>query len=298
MQEQFSASGGKAVKLVATDTPQFIAGIGELGHARRFRPGPHISPFPPSRSYGNPPHRSKECSTPPTCHLRTCGSSSEIRAHRVGFASLALPARVLKPRYTEIPLFPKTLSSGIARARARAKSPVLDQPYNPRMLTQESVTRTNPGKTGAKPEPGRANGSRNVRGSSPWPVGGLAAIGRMLGRLSRGFLLASRVQVKGVKRMGTIHRLWPVLSVSRLTHDHRADNAPLYGALSVARRVAGACRNYLAGNRGKPPVNRRSNEMAGESVALNPALRERNRNLKGCGLTGLLFLGWHRPCNP
>jgi|HubBroStandDraft_2_1064218.scaffolds.fasta_scaffold15960_4 hypothetical protein len=28
--------------------------------------------------------------------------------------------------------------------------------------------------------------------------------------------------------------------------------------------------------------------MAGESVALNPALRERNRNLKGCGLTGLL----------
>ena len=29
--------------------------------------------------------------------------------------------------------------------------------------------------------------------------------------------------------------------------------------------------------------------MAGESVAINPALRERNRNLKGCGLTGLLF---------
>ena len=38
--------------------------------------------------------------------------------------------------------------------------------------------------------------------------------------------------------------------------------------------------------------------MAGESVALNPAMRERNRNLKGCGLTGLLFLGWHGPCNP
>jgi hypothetical protein len=29
--------------------------------------------------------------------------------------------------------------------------------------------------------------------------------------------------------------------------------------------------------------------MAGESVAINPALRERNRNLKGCGLTGLFF---------
>lgn len=40
------------------------------------------------------------------------------------------------------------------------------------------------------------------------------------------------------------------------------------------------------------------NEMAGESVALNPALRERNRNLKGCGLTGLLFWVGHRPCNP
>jgi hypothetical protein len=38
--------------------------------------------------------------------------------------------------------------------------------------------------------------------------------------------------------------------------------------------------------------------MAGESVALNPALRERNRNLKGCGLTGLLFFGLAWPLQP
>lgn len=38
--------------------------------------------------------------------------------------------------------------------------------------------------------------------------------------------------------------------------------------------------------------------MAGESVALNPALRERNRNLKGCGLTGLLFFGLASPLQP
>ena len=103
----------------------------------------------------------------------------------------------------------------VAHARARVgKIRFFDQPYNPRMLRQESVTRTNPGKAGAKPEPGRANGSRNVRESSPWPLGGLAAMGRMLGRLSKGFLLASPVWVRGAKRMGAIHRLWPVPPVT------------------------------------------------------------------------------------
>jgi hypothetical protein len=219
---------------------------------------------------------------------------------REGFASPAPPSTCLKPRNTEILLFPKTLSRGRARARARAKNPtfrpavqsahvnarkrnpdqpgqsgakpvkqllaltsptwvrglsrvlregarprgaknrekqnscfspkpcqgvahararvgkirLFDQPYNPRMLRQESVTRTNPGKAGAEPEPGRANGSRNVRGSSPWPLGGLAAMGRMLGRLSKGYLLASPVWVRGATRMGAIHRLWPVPPVT------------------------------------------------------------------------------------
>jgi hypothetical protein len=103
----------------------------------------------------------------------------------------------------------------VAHARARVgKIRLFDQPYNPRMLTQESVTRTNPGKAGAKPEPGRANGSRNVRGSSPWPLGGLASMGRMLGRLSKGFQLTSPVWVRGARRMGAIHRLWPVPPVT------------------------------------------------------------------------------------
>jgi hypothetical protein len=111
--------------------------------------------------------------------------------------------------------FPPKLCQVVDHARARVgKIRLFDQPYNPRMLTQESVTRTNPGKAGAKPEPSRANGSRNVRGSSPWPLGGLAAIGRMLGRLSKGFLLASPVWVRGAKRIGAIHRLWPVPTVT------------------------------------------------------------------------------------
>ena len=82
------------------------------------------------------------------------------------------------------------------------------------MLTQESVTRTNPGKAGAKPEPGGAITLRNVRGSSLWPLGGLSAMGRMLGRLSKGFQLTSPVWVKGAKRLGAIHRLWPVQPVT------------------------------------------------------------------------------------
>jgi len=116
MQEQFSASGGKAVKLGPTSM-------------RSASPGP-----------------------PSTC---------------------------LKPRNTEIPLLPKSLSRGTARARARAKSRFFDHPYNPRMLTQLSLTRTNPGKAGAKPESGRASTLPGVYRCSRWPIGGLATMGRM-----------------------------------------------------------------------------------------------------------------------
>ena len=265
------------MKLVATDTPQFVPGIGEIVwqptlSIQRMLHTPHV----------------------PFAHVRFFLSD---RSPSAEFTSPGPPSTCLKPRNTEIPLSPKTLSRGIARARARAKSRffdhalnsahvnarkrnpdqpgqsgakhvkqplaltsptwvrglssvlregasprgaenrekqnscfspkpcqgvvhararvgkirLFDQPYNPRMLTQESVTRTNPGKAEAKPEPGRANTSRNVRGSSPWPLGGLAAMGRMLGRLSKGFLLASPVWVRGAKRMGAIHhRLWPL----------------------------------------------------------------------------------------
>jgi hypothetical protein len=199
------------VKLVAADTSQFIAGIGELGHARRqFSARNAHFPFPPSTKVRQPaPSIQRVLHTPRvSCtHMLFFLSDGSPTA---GFPSLGPPSTCLKPRNTEIPLSPKTLSRGTARARARAKSRSLDQPYNPRMLTQESVTRTNPGKAEAKLEPGRANTLRNVRGSSPWPLGGLAAIGRMLGRLSMGFLFASPVRVKGAKRMGAIHRLWPV----------------------------------------------------------------------------------------
>jgi hypothetical protein len=106
----------------------------------------------------------------------------------------------------------------VAHARARVgKIRLFDQPYNPRMLTQGSVTRTNPDKGEAKPEPGGAITLRNVRGSSLWPLGGLSAMGRMLGRLSKGFQLTSPVWVKGAKRLGAIHRLWlvPVVTGAR-----------------------------------------------------------------------------------
>ena len=135
-------------------------------------------------------------------------------AHWERFASPGPPSTCLKPRNTEIPLFPKTLSRGIARARTRAKSRFFDRPYNPRMLTQLSLTRTNPVKAEANPETGRANTLRDVCRSSRWPFGGMAAMGRLLGRGSKGFQLTSRVRVSGVKRMGTIHRHWRVRAVT------------------------------------------------------------------------------------
>jgi hypothetical protein len=51
-----------------------------------------------------------------------------IEAPRKDSPPLGLLARAIKPRNTEIPLFPKTLSRGTARARARAKSRFFDHP--------------------------------------------------------------------------------------------------------------------------------------------------------------------------
>jgi hypothetical protein len=77
------------------------------------------------------------------------------------------------------------------RARGE-KIRLFDQPYNPRMLTQESVTRTNPDKGEAKPEPGGAN----TFAQCAWVLS-----------------LASR-WTGGHGAMGAIHRLWPVAPVT------------------------------------------------------------------------------------
>jgi hypothetical protein len=142
----------------------------------------------------------------------------------------------------------------IPHTRARVgKIRLFDQPYNPRMLTQESVTRTNSDKAEAKPEPGGANTLRNVRGSSPWSLGGLAAKGRMLGRLSEGFLLASPVWVRGAKGMGAIHRLWPVPSVTGVRACVRGRQLRRVTArcllLDGYRRPAEIISREIAGNR-------------------------------------------------
>jgi hypothetical protein len=124
----------------------------------------------------------------------------------------------------------------VAHARARVgKIRLFDQPYNPRMLTQESVTRTNPAKAEAK--------------------------------------LA--------KRLGAIHRLWPVSAVTNVRACVRGRQLRRVTVRCLFQKLSRGKSREIAGNR-------RFNGMAGESVALNPALRERNRNLKGCGLTGLL----------
>jgi len=165
-----------------------------------------------------------------------------------------MPTWGRKPRKAEFLLFHKTLSRGCpTRARAWDSLRFFDHPYNSRMLTQESVTRTNPGKAEAKPEPRRANTLRNVRGSSPWPLGGLAAMGRMLGRLSKGFLLASPVQAKGAKRMGAIHRLWPVPPVTGMRACVRGRQLRRVTArcllLDGYRRLSDIISREIAGNR-------------------------------------------------
>jgi hypothetical protein len=142
----------------------------------------------------------------------------------------------------------------VAHARARVgKIRFFDQPYNPRMLTQESVTRTNPAKAEAKPEPGGAITLRNVRGSSLWPLGGLSAMGRMLGRLSKRFLLAAPVWVRGAKRMGAIYRLWPGPPVTGMRACVRGRQLRRVTVrcllLDVCRRLSEIISREIAGNR-------------------------------------------------
>ena len=112
------------------------------------------------------------------------------------------------------PASPQNLVKWLPTRARVGKIRFFDQPYNPRMLTQLSLTRTNPGKAEAKLETGGANTLRNVRGSSLWPLDGLSAIRRMLGRLSKGFQLASPVWVRGAKLMGAIRRLWSAPAVT------------------------------------------------------------------------------------
>ena len=120
------------------------------------------------------------------------------------------------------------------------------------MLTQESVTRTNRGKAGAKPEPGRANGSRNVRGFSPWPLGGLATMGHTLGRLSKGLQLTSPVWVGGARRMRAIHRHWPVPAVAGVracVRGRQLRRTVLGPLLDGCRGLAEIISREIAGNR-------------------------------------------------
>jgi len=116
MREQFSASGSKAVKLGLTSIPQ----VSTTGF-------PAMPAF-----YAN---RQMQVDLP-------------IEAPRKHSPPLGLLARAKKPRNTEIPLSSKTLSRGIARARARAKSRFFDHPYNPRMQEHFSTCGGNAVKLG------------------------------------------------------------------------------------------------------------------------------------------------------
>ena len=138
--------------------------------------------------------------------------------------------------------------------RARVgKIRFFDQPYNPRMLTQLSLTRTNPGKAEAKLETGGANTLRNVRGSSLWPLDGLSAMGRMLGRLSKGFQLASPVWVRGAKLMGAIRRLWSAPAVTGVRASVRGRQLRRVSVrcpwLEGYRKVSEIISREIAGNR-------------------------------------------------
>ena len=72
------------------------------------------------------------------------------RSPSAGFTSPGHPSTCLKPRTTEIPLFPKTLSSGIARARARAKSRSFDHPPYSVHVNARKRNPDQPGQSGAE----------------------------------------------------------------------------------------------------------------------------------------------------
>ena len=73
------------------------------------------------------------------------------RPSSAGYASPGPPSTCLKSRNTEIPLFPKTLSRGIARARARAKSRSFDHPLYSAHVNARKRNPDHPGQNGTNP---------------------------------------------------------------------------------------------------------------------------------------------------
>jgi hypothetical protein len=84
------------------------------------------------------------------------------------------------------------------------------------------------------------------------PVG-LAAMERMLGRLSKRCVLASTIRVQGKKRMGTIYRLCPVLAVTEPRARARRSQTRRFTVprqlLDGYRRLAKIISREIAGNR-------------------------------------------------
>ncbi len=125
------------MKLVATDTPQFIPGTGELV----WQPTPSI------QRILHLPHVA-------CAHVRFFLSDRNPSA---GFTSPGHPSTCLKSRTTEIPLFPKTLSSGIARARARAISRSFGHPPYSVHVNARKRNPDQPGQSGGKAGTGWSN---------------------------------------------------------------------------------------------------------------------------------------------
>jgi hypothetical protein len=279
------------VKLVATDTPQFMAGIGELGHPRTpFSARTAHFPFPPFTNLRQPAPSVQRMLQPPdvSCAPVPKGILCNPSNQRKQPLALTSPTwargltRVLresacphgaKNREKQNSCFSTKPCQVVAHARARVgKIRFFDHPYNPRMLTQGSVARTNPDKAEAKAEPGGAN-------TLPWPLGGLAAMGRVLGRRSRGFLLASPVWVSGAKRMGAIHRLWTVPAVTGVRACVRGRQLRRVTvrcqSLDECRRLSEIISREIAGNRrgtgglhalALPPLE----ELLSEQIVLMP----------------------------
>ena len=251
------------MNLAKADISQFIACIGKLGYARAelsarnahfpFSAFPHVRQTLPSiqRMLGTPhvscPHVRKGILCNPSNQRKqplALTSPTWARGRSPCAAGNPMPTWGKKPRNAEFLLFPKTLSSGCPRARARGENPI----FRPALQSAQA---------GAIPHKWRkgrgTNSTKRVAQSASIPT-------------------------------------WPPCGTSGHPENARATARWCF---TVSRQLLGwvqvACRNYLAGNQRYSAEYRSSNGMAGESVALNPALRERNRNLKGCGLTGLLF---------
>jgi hypothetical protein len=169
--------------------------------------------------------------------IETCRQDSRLWASPLGAP---------RSRKAEFLLLPKTLSSGCPRARARGLNPIFQPSVYLARVNAIRRNREQLRKSGGKAVNRVTAHILQCASICAWLLSGLIG-------LDESYLLAWPIQDKGEKRMGTIHRLWPVPALTESRARARCSQVRRFAVrcqlLDGCRRLAEIISREIAGNR-------------------------------------------------